>query len=96
MRGVLHIELEDAYCELDRGDAISWCTRSSEGNRLAAVCGSCSFANEPDDEFCGGCDARLGTPSPATARFSTPDSYTPTYLADKILTSKNQERAAQS
>jgi len=38
--------------------------------------------------FCGGCGARLGTPQPIEAKFTSPDAYTPPHLAEKILTSK--------
>ena len=73
-------------CQADNRGGRRFCSKC--GASLGVVCGSCSFANEPDDEFCGGCGARLGTPPPATARFTTPSSYTPKHLADKILTSK--------
>jgi class 3 adenylate cyclase len=40
-------------------------------------------------KFCGGCGAALSTSVAATApRFSTPETYTPKHLAEKILTSK--------
>src|SRR5215831_6448454 len=67
-----------------RGDR-RFCSKC--GTLLALACGSCGFTNDPGDELCGGCGARLGTPSPATARFATPGSYTPKHLAEKILTS---------
>ena len=53
---------------------------------LAATCPSCGAANPPENKFCGQCAAPLRT-SP-TAKFAAPDSYTPKYLAEKILTSK--------
>ena len=49
---------------------------------------SCGFTNEPGDEFCGGCGARLGATQPIEAKFTSPDAYTPKHLAEKILTSK--------
>src|SRR5262245_30471836 len=57
------------------------------GTALVAACPSCGFSNEPGDEFCGGCGARLGGPAPV-ARFASPEAYTPRHLADRILTSK--------
>jgi len=50
---------------------------------------ACGFSNEPGIKFCGGCGAPLG-PAPATptAKFASPDAYTPKHLAEKILTSK--------
>jgi class 3 adenylate cyclase len=53
---------------------------------LAATCPSCGAANPPENKFCGQCAAPLRT-SP-TAKFAAPDSYTPKYLAERILTSK--------
>jgi len=56
---------------------------------LAVSCGSCGFSNDPGIKFCGGCGAPLGAaPSTATAKFASPDAYTPKHLAEKVLTSK--------
>jgi class 3 adenylate cyclase/tetratricopeptide (TPR) repeat protein len=54
---------------------------------LASICPSCGAANPPENKFCGQCAAPLRTTS--TAKFAAPDSYTPKYLAEKILTSKS-------
>jgi hypothetical protein len=41
-------------------------------------CGSCGFSNESGIKFCGGCGAPLGAvPATATAKFASPDAYTP-------------------
>jgi class 3 adenylate cyclase/tetratricopeptide (TPR) repeat protein len=53
---------------------------------LAATCPSCGAVNPADNKFCGQCAAPLRTTP--TAKFATPDSYTPKHLAEKILTSK--------
>jgi class 3 adenylate cyclase/tetratricopeptide (TPR) repeat protein len=58
------------------------------GVRLSAVCGACGTSNAPTQKFCGECGARLPQAAPRT-RFSSPDSYTPQYLAERILTSKH-------
>ena len=57
------------------------------GAPLAATCAQCGFANEGAEKFCGGCGAPLavGADAPPTR---SPDSYTPTHLAERILTSK--------
>jgi class 3 adenylate cyclase/tetratricopeptide (TPR) repeat protein len=56
---------------------------------LALACPSCGFSNEPSVKFCGGCGAALGaSPTAARPRFAAPETYTPRYLAEKILTSK--------
>ncbi len=55
------------------------------GRSLARTCPSCGFLNEGGEQFCGGCGTPTGaTPGPAPA----PESYTPTHLAERILTSK--------
>jgi predicted ATPase/class 3 adenylate cyclase len=54
------------------------------------LCPQCSFENIPGDKFCGECGHKLAEPSEATAvDFSEPQSYTPKFLADKILTSRS-------
>src|SRR5215831_21395517 len=72
-------------------------TTNSAGRRFCAECGSplaspcpaCGFSNEPGVRFCGGCGAALTTSSVQQAlRFGSPETYTPKYLAEKILTSK--------
>src|SRR5262249_51455520 len=57
---------------------------------LAVACQSCGFANEPGEKFCGGCAAPLTVASrPPEPKFTSPQSYTPKHLAEKILTSKS-------
>ena len=57
------------------------------GASLASVCAACGAANTPGQKFCGECGAPL-TRAAATAKFGSPDAYTPKHLAEKILTSK--------
>jgi class 3 adenylate cyclase len=56
---------------------------------LAIACPSCRFLNEPGEKFCGGCGLPVtaGRRSPEL-RLGPPQSYTPSHLAEKILTSK--------
>src|SRR5215813_7786624 len=74
------------------------------GTRLQSLCPACQAANPPTNKFCSECGQRLagGAPTPApatqpapaeapvaaTARFASPEAYTPRHLAEKILTSK--------
>src|SRR6516225_4777827 len=54
---------------------------------LASACLSCGAANPSGNKFCGQCAAPL---TKATeARFTSPETYTPKHLAEKILTSKS-------
>src|SRR5207249_4421278 len=60
------------------------------GLSFASTCPSCGFLNEGSEKFCGGCGKSLAAgPTPAEPRFSSPHSYTPKHLAEKILTSKS-------
>src|SRR5262249_40458084 len=75
-------------CERENREGRRFCAEC--GASLAFACPSCGFSNEPGENFCGGCGARLGAPAvPAAPRFSSPESYTPKHLAEKILTSKS-------
>jgi class 3 adenylate cyclase/tetratricopeptide (TPR) repeat protein len=59
------------------------------GLSFASTCLSCGFLNEGSERFCGGCGKSLAAgPTPAEPRFTSPESYTPKHLAEKILTSK--------
>jgi class 3 adenylate cyclase/tetratricopeptide (TPR) repeat protein len=60
------------------------------GARLDAVCPRCRQVNPPGSRFCNGCGAEIGQPSGAvsTSSFASPDTYTPRYLQEKILTSR--------
>src|SRR2546428_2203894 len=56
------------------------------GARLEAACPSCGTPVTPGKKFCRSCGAAL-TPEPS--RFTSPESYTPKHLAEKVLTSKS-------
>ncbi|HWT82950.1 MAG TPA: adenylate/guanylate cyclase domain-containing protein, partial [Candidatus Methylomirabilis sp.] len=60
------------------------------GLSFASSCPSCGFQNEGSEKFCGGCGAPIaGSRSAADTKLSSPESYTPKHLAEKILTSKS-------
>jgi len=59
------------------------------GLSFASTCPSCGFLNEGGEKFCGGCGRSLtATASPVEPRFSSPQTYIPKHLAERILTSK--------
>jgi predicted ATPase/class 3 adenylate cyclase len=58
------------------------------GARLESLCPSCRTSNPPTNKFCNNCGAPLAEVTPAV-KFTSPESYTPKHLAEKILTSKN-------
>ncbi len=80
-------------CGFENPEGLKFCNEC--GASLRMPCSQCGFANQPQAKFCGECGAAL----PAQARASTaplvaprppvPLTYTPTHLAEKILTSKS-------
>jgi class 3 adenylate cyclase/tetratricopeptide (TPR) repeat protein len=65
------------------------------GGRLDAGCPACGTVNPPTNKFCQECGAGLTAAAPAPApapqadpRFTSPNAYTPTHLARKILNSR--------
>ncbi|HTO11279.1 MAG TPA: adenylate/guanylate cyclase domain-containing protein [Candidatus Binatia bacterium] len=66
------------------------------GGRLESVCPACSAVNPPTNKFCQECGTSLGKGDPSQGsapagdpRFTSPDAYTPTHLARKILTARS-------
>ena len=58
------------------------------GNKLEVTCPNCGFGNAPSFKFCGQCGQNLqATPKPTD--YSEPQSYTPKFLADKILNNRS-------
>jgi class 3 adenylate cyclase/tetratricopeptide (TPR) repeat protein len=79
-------------CGFENPEGLKFCNDC--GAPLRMPCAQCGFANQPQAKFCGECGAALlpqakvsSSPS-VTPRPPTPLSYTPTHLAEKILTSK--------
>ena len=65
------------------------------GGRLDLACPACGTVNPPANKFCQECGVGLGAAPPVAApaapadpRFTSPDVYTPTHLARKILNSR--------
>ncbi len=76
-------------CQAENREGRRFCADC--GASLAVACSSCGFSNEPGEKFCGGCGQALEVataPVPAS-KFSSPQTYTPKHLAEKILTSKS-------
>jgi class 3 adenylate cyclase/tetratricopeptide (TPR) repeat protein len=62
------------------------------GNKLVRLCARCQTTNAPDHKFCKQCGQPLPTSSAhrsAGMTSTSPQSYTPRYLAEKILTSRD-------
>ena len=61
-------------------------------NEREVKCARCQQDNPPSAKFCNGCGGRLGAADSGSAtvgRFTSPDTYTPKHLADRILTSRS-------
>jgi class 3 adenylate cyclase/tetratricopeptide (TPR) repeat protein len=80
-------------CAFENPEGLKFCNDC--GTPLRMPCGQCGFANQPQAKFCGECGAalpphaRASTALPVAPRPHAPLSYTPTYLAEKILTSRS-------
>jgi class 3 adenylate cyclase len=73
-------------CGHDNPDGVKFCGEC--GARVEGFCPNCGTSNPPTNKFCHQCGQALAPlPTPA-ARFTSPQSYTPAHLAEKILTSR--------
>src|SRR5713226_1532900 len=57
------------------------------GAQLESACAACGASNPPGNKFCGQCGGSL-VQSTVASKFTSPSTYTPKHLAEKILTSK--------
>ena len=76
-------------CQAENRERARFCRAC--GAMLGAGCPSCGAKVEEGSRFCDGCGALLAAapaPEAMSQRSSSPESYTPKHLADKILTSK--------
>jgi class 3 adenylate cyclase/tetratricopeptide (TPR) repeat protein len=75
-------------CQAENPTVRKFCRKC--GAKLILGCPQCGFENLPDDLFCGGCGNDLSKFSEAPPLdYSVPKSYTPTFLAEKILTTRS-------
>src|SRR6266852_2588148 len=76
-------------CQAENREGARFCREC--GATFGAVCSGCGTKIEAGSKFCDGCGAPLAVAPPSQVdppRFTSPDSYTPKHLAEKILTSK--------
>jgi class 3 adenylate cyclase len=75
-------------CQFENPDEMQFCGKC--GEKLSTICPKCMFQNPSDFVFCGKCGIALKETSESTSiDYSEPRSYTPKFLADKILTSRS-------
>jgi class 3 adenylate cyclase/tetratricopeptide (TPR) repeat protein len=83
--------MQCSRCRHENAAAAKFCGEC--GARLEAACASCGTANPPANKFCQECGAPLAGaaagPGVVEPRFHSPDAYTPTHLARKILTARS-------
>ena len=77
--------MECPRCQHDNPATVKFCGEC--GARLDVACSACRAPNPPGNKFCHECGAPMGLNPPGDPP-SSPDSYTPKHLAEKILTSK--------
>ena len=72
-------------CQFKNPDEMQFCGKC--GTKLESICPTCGFTNPSGFVFCGKCGRSLGEPAASPPiDFNQPQSYTPKFLADKILT----------
>ena len=75
-------------CQFENREGAIFCR--SCGTALDISCLNCEASNPPDSKFCEKCGYDLIIPKEAhPIDFSQPQSYTPKFLADKILTTRS-------
>lgn len=75
-------------CQLDNREGANFCKEC--GAKLERKCPSCGYRFESDALFCDECGYKFDTPKgPLRVDYSRPASYTPKFLADKILNTRS-------
>jgi class 3 adenylate cyclase len=75
-------------CQFENPEGVQFCGKC--GVKLEIICPKCNFSNPSDYLFCGKCghSFKKSTEAPPID-YSKPQSYTPKFLADKILTTRS-------
>ncbi|MDH3878684.1 MAG: AAA family ATPase, partial [Desulfobacterales bacterium] len=75
-------------CQFENREGAKFCKEC--GAKLELACPKCDAFITPDSKFCDECGYDLSKPTIAPpVRYSEPQSYTPRFLADKILTTRS-------
>jgi len=75
-------------CQTENPETRKFCLEC--GAKLSQVCPQCGSENLPEDKFCGKCGHALAeTAAVPTIDYTEPQSYTPKFLADKILDTRS-------
>ncbi len=80
--------MECPKCQTENPETKKFCRKC--GAKLSKICPQCGAEAFLEDDFCGDCGHDLRKPKEAPAiDYQQPRSYTPKFLADKILTSRS-------
>jgi class 3 adenylate cyclase/tetratricopeptide (TPR) repeat protein len=75
-------------CGFDNPEGAKYCNEC--GSKLEIACPECGKVNPLGSKFCNECGHDLREPpKPSPINYSEPQSYTPKFLADKILTTRS-------
>jgi ribosomal protein L40E len=75
-------------CQYENPADANFCGKCNE--KLLLTCRQCGTENSPDNDFCNKCGHVLKEPKEAPPiDYKQPQSYTPKFLADKILTTRS-------
>ena len=75
-------------CQFENPEGMQFCGKCAA--RLERICPKCNFSNPSDFVFCGKCATALEEAKKAPSiDYNQPQSYTPKFLADKILTTRS-------
>jgi class 3 adenylate cyclase len=75
-------------CQFGNPEGAKFCNQC--GNRMQFICGKCGKQNALGSKFCSECGQDLGKPLEAPqVDYSSPQSYTPKFLATKILNTRS-------
>src|SRR6059036_2498585 len=84
------LPMQCPQCQHENSTTAKFCEEC--GQRLRLRCPACGFEAAPSAKFCPECGQRLAPPAPSAdgkIPFTSPQAYTPGYLAEKILTTRN-------
>ena len=78
-------------CQFENLEEAIYCRKCGASLESYIACPNCEASNPPDSRFCQKCGQDLMKPPKDTPSvdYSQPQSYTPKFLADKILTTRS-------